>query len=62
MNNFSWAGAEGTAKLKLLQGETTTTSSIGFRSLESHGIWGLFFSALKKTLESREIKKFQGSK
>ena len=38
MNNFSWAGAEGTAKLELLQGETTTTSSIGFRFLESHGI------------------------
>lgn len=63
MHSFSWAGAEGAAKLELLQGETTTTSGIAFRFLESHGIWGLFFSsAFKKTLESREIKKFQGSK
>ena len=63
MHSFSWAGAKGTAKSEPLQGETTTASGIGFRFLESHGIWGLFFSsAFKKTLESREIKKFQGSK
>lgn len=46
MHNFSWAGAEGTAKLEALWVEMATTSCIGFRFLESHGILGCFSSQL----------------